>query len=92
MKRLAAVRMLENKLGIQLDQTKEVSGYFVVDGIEVLKFHRTPQHSKTDLSKGAEARLKRDSQLTRTEFLDLVDCRLDRESYLQILRSKGLLP
>jgi hypothetical protein len=84
--------MLENKLGIALNQTKDVTGWLIVDGVQVLKFSLPGRHSGTDLSPGAEARLKKDSKLRRRQFLDLVDCTLEFEPYVEMLRSKGILP
>lgn len=48
-------------------------------------------HSGKDVGAGLLSRMARQCKLTKSEFLELVDCDLDGDSYVQILRDRDVL-
>ena len=48
-------------------------------------------HGEKDIPDGLLAHMARDTRLNRAEFLELVDCPMTEESYLNLLRSRGHL-
>lgn len=84
--------MIEGKLGLELSHTKELHAWLVIDGKKVLRLTLTNEHGgRSELSSGATNRLWKVTKLDREDFVDLLECPLSRDDYIEKLKAKGLI-
>ena len=87
-----AQKMLR-KLDVEFEQTKEVHAYFRYQGNVITRFTFPGIHGRSrDLSDGERKSLETDSELSRSDFIDLVNCPMGREEYVAALKAKGIIP
>lgn len=65
--------------------------YLTLDGKKTTIKTKTSHSKKKNLDSYLVAQMAKQCQLDKTQFLRLVDCPLDRESYEEILKDKGLI-
>lgn len=63
------------------------AGFFIVDGVRVLKLHYS-RDSRT-MSPTVTHLFRRSLKLSIDEFKNLVGCNTNREGYIEILRDRG---
>jgi hypothetical protein len=90
--RKAVLHALENKLGVVLTHNRESVGWLWVDGKKIVRFSLPGAHGgRSELTVGAALKLLHDSKLSRGDFIDLVDCPLSLDGYVEKLRADGHL-
>lgn len=78
------------KVGMSVQDRKvDRWAYLFVDGRRILATRRSKGTGK--ISGLIPHLIRQQMRLNEEQFLDLVNCPLSREGYLQILRDKGLL-
>lgn len=79
--------------GFQLDERKHRRFvYFSIDGIQTNIWTFTSHGAKTkSVGDSLLAKMAKQCGLKKAQFLDLVDCPLEREDYELILSGKGLI-
>ncbi len=80
------------KKGFQMDNSHHhMFTYHTADGRRSMVRTRTSHGSKT-ISDSLIAQMARQCRLAKTQFIDLIDCPLSRESYERILNGQDALP
>lgn len=82
--------ILSHKLGIRFEATKETNGAFYRDGIKIFKVS-VPKGRKF-LPEGTYAAISRQLKISIAQFDALLDCPLKLEDYLEILKTKNVIP
>lgn len=83
-------QVCERKLGIKFKATKETNGWFEFDGKRIHRIS-VPKGRKT-LPKSTYASIARQLKIGVEQFDGLLDCPLQLENYIDILREKGVVP
>ena len=87
-----AQRML-NKLQVETVQTRELHARFYYAGKLITRFTLPGTHGAgRDLSIGERRSIQRSSRLSRAEFVDLVNCPMGRDEYVEALKRRGFIP
>jgi hypothetical protein len=82
--------LIFKKLTIKrLECDHHVRGYLEVDGKRILAIHYS--FGRKDIYGRVLRNIMRDLHASETIFFGLVDCHVDREEYLSLLRSKGVI-
>lgn len=91
-RRAEAVRLIEGKLGLELERTREWHAWLRVDGKKVLRLTITGEHGgRAELSPGAVQRLHKDTTLSRDDFVALLNCSLSYAAYIEKLKDAGFV-
>lgn len=82
--KLEGVRKSDPAQGLQLSKTKEMWGYYWVNGKR--QFHvSAKRHSSGDVAIGRASNIRKLLKLNGQEFADLCDCRLTGPQYHQLI-------
>ena len=76
----------ENKLGIAFRATKEFNGWYILDGKKVCRI--TVPKGKKKIPKGTYQSMAKQLKLTTDQFDNLLDCPLDNQGYIKILKGQ----
>lgn len=79
---------LVEKLGFQTRKSRDLLAWLEVDGKIVARTRRSKGSGDLPMQHSIRQQLRLDEQQVR----DAIDCTLTREAYIDILRSKGLIP
>lgn len=77
------------KLHLEIRSTKHVYGWLVVEGKKILRVHYS--HGRGELPGKIGEKIRNQMKLTPSDFKNLINCPLDYEGYVAILREKGIL-
>ena len=84
-----AARRVLDKLEIEpVVEEGLYGGFLVVDGVRVLKVHYDPRISGT-VSETVMQLFRKSLRLSTGEFAALVECTLNRQKFVAILRQRG---
>ncbi len=78
------------KLQMEIRDTKDRHAFFSYCGKLILKTRRSLGSGKIDDS--VQHLIRQQLKLSQRQFADLIDCDLEYEGYVEILRTKGLIP
>jgi len=79
------------KKGFVLTESDHRYYSFIVDGKEVAKTKVSHGTHYNVIDDGLISRMSHQCNLSKAEFLELVDCTMSQEQYMEILRGKGHL-
>jgi len=77
------------KLKLEKRSTTHNYGWLVINGKKILNVHYS--HGRGDIPKGVTNKIRSQLKLSQSNFVDLVNCPLTYEKYLEIIKVKGLL-
>ena len=77
------------KLGMEISDTKDRHALFRVKGKIIIRTKRSFGAGKLDGN--IPHFIRQQMKLNDQQFQDLIDCPLDREQYIQVLRDKQLI-
>lgn len=83
------VERLFKKLGLKLRSTGHNYGWLIVNGKKILRVYYS--HGKGDIPGKIVSRIRGQLKLSLKDFRDLIDCPLDYNSYINILKQKGII-
>jgi len=75
------------KLGLQTRKSKDLLAWFEYEGRKITRTRRS--HGKGDLP--MQRSIPKQLMLTEQQLRDVINCKLNRDAYIEILRAKGLL-
>ena len=84
-----AGKVMDKLLLVEVPCKHHHAGFLVVDGVRVLKIHHS--RGSGNMPPTIAHLFRKSLKLSIPEFQELIGCRLDRDSYINILRQKGCL-
>lgn len=78
---------LVDKFGLTTRNSGDLLAWLVIDGKMVVRTKRSNKQGDLPMQDSIRQQLK----LNETQLKEAIDCRLSRDGYLEILRSKGIL-
>lgn len=78
---------LENKLGLQTRNAGDRLAWFEYEGLVVVRTKRS--HGNKDLP---ENLIRQQLKVNESQFSGLISCAVSKEDYVEILKTKGLIP
>jgi len=84
------IRQSLTKKGFVEDKTHHCYFHLYINGKRT-SIYTLLSHGKKECGDNLLAKMARELRLKRKEFNDLIDCPLDKETYIQMLKTKGEL-
>jgi len=78
------------KLNMEIREGRDTLAFFKLEG-KIILWSKVP-HKKGELKGKLSYFIRQQLKLSERQFKDLQDCKIWRKEYLEILKSKGLLP
>ena len=75
---------------METKEGKDRFAYLNVDGKLILSTRRS--HGRGKMSDNIAMFIRQQMKLTEDQFRDAINCPMDREKYIAVLRAKGLIP
>jgi hypothetical protein len=89
--RIKVYEILSNKLKIDFNKSgKEFTGWFVYEGKKITR--ATVPRGRNSLTPKTQNSIRMSLRLNSLEFNGLMDCPINYDGYVDILRNKSLLP
>lgn len=82
-------KIIFDKLELDTRQTHHLIGWFIYKGRKILKTRIS--FGKGEIPGNVEDKIRGQLKLKKKEFRELIDCSLNKEDYIEILKNKGLL-
>jgi hypothetical protein len=79
--------IIERKLGLETRDTTHHHAWLVHDGVTVARTKRSHGNSKFV----PEQLIRKQLHMNQEQFANLISCHLDKEGYIQILITKGII-
>ena len=83
------VRRVYEKLQVDIREGKDPGGWFTYEGKKVLYVRRSK--GEGDVPGHVPEKIRQSLRLNEKSFIQLKNCPLSREEYIEILRNKGYL-
>lgn len=79
---------LRKKGFVRNDDADHCQYFLYADGVKT-KIRTKMSHGEREIGDALIQKMSKQLKLDKREFLDLVECRLDGETYLQMMRERG---
>lgn len=83
------IEKIFKKLNLKVRSTGHNYGWLIVNNKKILRVHYS--HGKGDLPPVIVNKIRGQLKLSQKDFLELINCPLTYEGYLNILKQKGIL-
>ena len=77
------------KLDLKVRSTGHNYGWLIVNGRKILRVHYS--HGKGDIPSVVVNKIRGQLKLSQKDFVELINCPLTHEDYLNILKQKGIV-
>lgn len=77
------------KLDLKVRSTGHNYGWLIVNGRKILRVHYS--HGKGDIPSVVVNKIRGQLKLSQKDFVELINCPLTYEDYLNILKQKGIV-